>query len=180
MKRIRTFTKALAIGAFAVVVATFALWPLGYRINQSPSLPKGLYATVARSDLVEFCPPQPWGYNALKREYRESGLCADYGEPLLKPIAAREGDKVEVSAAGIAVNGKLLDNTAPRVKDSKGRLMEHYAFGSYVVGRGEVWVASSWNFKSFDSRYFGPVQLTAVRHYLRPVWVWGQPERSPA
>jgi type IV secretory pathway protease TraF len=29
---------------------------------------------------------------------------------------------------------------------------------------------------SFDSRYFGPVPLAAVRSYLRPVWTAG-PER---
>jgi type IV secretory pathway protease TraF len=85
-----------------------------------------MYATTARSDLIEFCPPQPWGYLAVKREYRESGVCPDYGQPLLKPIAAGEGDRVELSAAGIAVNGRAIANTAPRVLDSMKRPLEHY------------------------------------------------------
>jgi conjugative transfer signal peptidase TraF len=170
---IRRIVKAAAIAIVAVAVALFALRPLGYRWNGSPSLPRGLYATAARSDLIEFCPPQPWGYIALKREYREPGVCPDYGSPLLKPIAASEGDSVELSAAGIAVNGHAIANTAPRVLDSMNRPLEHYPFGTYVVQHGEAWVASSWNYKSFDSRYFGPVRLSAIRQYLRPVWTWG-------
>ena len=172
---IRRSVKAAAIATGAVAVALFALRPLGYRWNGSPSLPRGLYATAARSDLIEFCPPEPWGYIALKRQYREPGVCPDYGSPLLKPIAASEGDRVELSAAGIAVNGRLLPNTAPRVLDSMNRPLDHYPFGTYVVQHGEVWVASSWNYKSFDSRYFGPVRLSAIRYYLRPVWTWGSP-----
>jgi conjugative transfer signal peptidase TraF len=113
-------------------------------------------------------------HSAEKRQYREPGVCADYGSPLLKPIAASEGDRVELSSAGIVVNGRPLPNTAPRVPDSMGRPLEHYPFGTYVVQHGEVWVASSWNYKSFDSRYFGPVRLSAIRQYLRPVCVWGR------
>jgi conjugative transfer signal peptidase TraF len=94
---------------------------------------------------------------------------------LLKPIAASEGDRVEASNAGISVNGRLLPNTAPRVRDSMGRPLDHYPFGTYVVQQGEVWVASSWNYKSFDSRYFGPVRLSMIRHYVRPVWTCGSP-----
>jgi len=172
---IRRSVKAAAIATGAVAVALFALRPLGYRWNGSPSLPRGLYASAARSDLIEFCPPEPWGYIALKRQYREPGVCPDYGSPLLKPIAASEGDRVELSAAGIGVNGRAIANTAPRVLDSMNRPLDHYPFGTYVVQHGDVWVASSWNYKSFDSRYFGPVRLSAIRHYLRPVYVWGSP-----
>jgi len=188
MKRVRSLVKWLAVGACAVAVVLFALWPLGFRWNGSPSLPEGLYATVHQDfwvqtgvfqpeyDLVEFCPPQPWGYNALKRGYRDPGICADYGNPLMKPIAARAGDQVELTEAGIAVNGRLLPRTRPRVLDSRGRPMDHYPFGRYVVEQGQVWVVSSWNQKSFDSRYFGPVNMSSVRRYLRPVLTWGKPE----
>ena len=66
----------------------------------------------------------------------------------------------------LAVN--RVANTAPRVHDSMNRPLDHYPFGTYIVQHGEAWVASSWNYKSFDSRYFGPVRLSAIRHYLRP------------
>ena len=48
---IRRIVKAAAIATGAVAVALFAVWPMGYRWNGSPSLPRGLYATAARSDL---------------------------------------------------------------------------------------------------------------------------------
>jgi conjugative transfer signal peptidase TraF len=175
MKLIPRIVKIAAIAAAAIAMALFTLRPMGYRWNGSPSLPRGLYATAVRSDLIEFCPPQPWGYIAVKRQYREPGVCPDYGSPVLKPIAASEGDRIDLSAVGIAVNGGLLPNTAPRVLDSMGRRLDHYPFGTYIVRNGEVWVASSWNYKSFDSRYFGPVRLSAIRHYLRPVWTLGKP-----
>jgi conjugative transfer signal peptidase TraF len=173
--RVRPLLFAGAGLLVAMGVGYYCAWLAGYRPNLSASLPWGLYRAVdAPTGLVEFCPPQPWGYIALKRQYRESGVCADYGSPLLKPIAASEGDRVEVSPAGIAVNGRLLPNTAPRPVDSMGRPLDHYAFGTYVIRPGEIWVASSWNYKSFDSRYFGPIHVGAIRQYLRPVWTWGR------
>ena len=36
-----------------------------------------------------------------------------------------------------------------------------------VVTPGTVWVASSYHSRSFDSRYFGPVYTTAIRHRLK-------------
>ena len=42
-------------------------------------------------------------------------------------------------------------------------------FGKYVVESGTVWVASSLSPRSFDSRYFGPVQMNQVRERVRPL-----------
>ena len=63
---------------------------------------------------------------------------------------------MEVSGRGIAVNGLLLPNTAPKTMDSQGRPMKSWPYGQYRVPLGLVWVASSYNSWSFDSRYFGP------------------------
>ena len=35
---------------------------------------------------------------------------------------------------------------------------------------GTVWVASSFNSRSFDSRYFGPISESAIKHRLVPIW----------
>jgi type IV secretory pathway protease TraF len=32
-----------------------------------------------------------------------------------------------------------------------------------------VWVASSYNGRSFDSRYFGPVDAVTIRNHVRPL-----------
>ena len=142
----------------------------GVRLNTSGSLPVGLYITTQQpTDLVEFCPAEPLASLAIRRGYRPRGSCADGAMPLLKPVAARAGDVVDCSAGGIAVNGRILPNTAPLKLDSQGRPLPPWPFGHYNVAAGTVWVASSYSAKSFDSRYFGPVPRTAIRAWLRPL-----------
>jgi conjugative transfer signal peptidase TraF len=101
------------------------------------------------------------------RGYRDPGTCRDGAAPLLKPVIARSGDVVEVSARGISVNGALLPNTAPLATDTKGRHLEAWASGRYVVAPEAIWVASSYHPRSFDSRYFGPLSTSAIRHRLK-------------
>lgn len=156
----------------AVLIGIFAVWSLlGLRINASPSLPVGLYITTtdARANLVEFCPAAPFASLSLMRSYRESGACSDGGAPLLKPVVARAGDGVELSPRGISVNGMLLPNTAPLSNDTKGRPLQSWPFGRYVVAPGTVWVASSYHPRSFDSRYFGPIPVRSIRAHVRPI-----------
>jgi conjugative transfer signal peptidase TraF len=144
---------------------------VGLRINTSPSLPLGLYVTSSEPgvNLVEFCPSEPFARLALSRGYRDAGACSDGGARLLKPVVAREGDLVDVSAAGIAVNGHLLPNTAPLHRDTKGRPLTSWPLGQYTVEPGSVWVASSYNRRSFDSRYFGPVAISSIRDHVKPL-----------
>jgi conjugative transfer signal peptidase TraF len=87
----------------------------------------------------------------------------------MKPIVARAGDVVTVSEQGIGVNGRLLPNTAPLRTDTHGRPLTPWPFGRYVVTADTVWVASSHNLRSFDSRYFGPVPTAGIRDYVRPL-----------
>jgi conjugative transfer signal peptidase TraF len=145
---------------------------MGLRINTSPSLPVGFYKTTSNPDanLIESCPAEPYGNLAAIRGYRARGTCPDGAAPLLKPVVAKPGDIVELSNRGIAVNGKLLPNTAPLSRDTKGRPLVPFPFGVYKVPNGSVWVASSYNPRSFDSRYFGPIALSSVRARLRPIF----------
>jgi conjugative transfer signal peptidase TraF len=161
--------RRLSLIAIGVSVGTFQLFGFfGLRINTSPSLPI-LYVTTAGSaaNLVEFCPAEPFAALAIIRGYRDSGICPDGAAPLLKPVVARPGDMVELSARGISVNGALLSNTAPLSKDTKGRPLKAWPFGRYVVASGTVWVASSYHPRSFDSRYFGPISTAAIRERLK-------------
>ena len=174
--RLRELRLASQIG-LGVAISLFPICGLsGLRINSSPSLPVGLYFTTGedRANLAEFCPAEPFGEFAIARGYRESGNCGDGAAPLLKPVVARAADVVELSDRGITVNGRLLQNTAPLSTDTKGRPLSHWQFGRQVVQAGTVWVASSFNPRSFDSRYFGPVQIGAIRHYLQPLLTAGQ------
>jgi conjugative transfer signal peptidase TraF len=143
----------------------------GIRVNASSSLPIGLYikTSARKANLVEFCPPEPFASFSKGRGYRPGGSCPDAAAPLMKPVVAAEGDTVEVSARGVAVNGRLLPNSAPRTADSQNRPLRHWPFGKYRVAAGTVWVVSSFNQRSFDSRYFGPIPRVCIRSRLRPL-----------
>ena len=171
-RRFNRLSARRIVGLAAVVFATpfFALGMARLRINATPSLPLGLYQETddGRAPLIEFCPQEPYGSFAAARGYRSVGNCPDGAGPLMKPVVAGTGDLVEVSSRGIAVNGVLLPNTAPRSKDSKGRPMQSWPKGEFRVPAGFVWVASSYNPWSFDSRYFGPIPITLIRSRLKP------------
>ncbi|MGH9663690.1 MAG: conjugative transfer signal peptidase TraF [Bryobacteraceae bacterium] len=163
--------RRLALVAAGVSVGTFLFCGLfGLRINTSPSLPLGLYFTSVdnNANLIEFCPAEPFARLAIVRGYRDAGACRDGAAPLLKPVVAKAGDVVDLSARGISVNGVLLPNTAPLSKDTKGRPLEAWPLGRYVVAPQTVWVASSYHPRSFDSRYFGPLSTAAIRSHLKP------------
>ncbi len=142
----------------------------GIRINTTLSLPIGLYVeTDSQSQLIEFCPSGVPAAISARRGYRGSGDCPDGAAPLLKPMVAHTGDAVQLTPEGISVNYHLLRNTAPLAFDTEHRPLEHFPFGRYVVGTDEVWVASSYNKRSFDSRYYGPVPKIQIRAHLRPL-----------
>jgi conjugative transfer signal peptidase TraF len=166
--------------AAAVVLAGSAVGLLyglasrvGIRVNASPSLPIGLYVvdSGSNSQLVEFCPSQPYAALANSRRYRDAGRCSDGGTPLLKPIVAREGDEVVVTAQGVSINGSQLPNSAARTRDTAGRPLTPWPFGTYRVQAGTMWVVSSYEARSFDSRYFGPIRQSQVLDHVRPLLV---------
>src|SRR6266567_7048104 len=154
---------------FFALVSICAL--CGIRFNVSESLPSLIYIVTSdnSSPVVEFCPVGSFAELSKNRGYRRRGICPDGASPMLKPIVAYAGDTVEVSANGIAVNGTLLHNTTPRTRDSRGRPLKPWRFGEYSVAPGFVWVVSQYNPLSFDSRYFGPILVSQIRHHLRPL-----------
>ena len=154
---------------FLGLVATCAVF--GIRFNVTESLPGLIYIITSDSSspLIEFCPEGAFAQLSLERGYRRRGMCPDGASPMLKPIVAKAGDTVEVSANGITVNGTLLHNTSPRARDSRGRPLTSWRFGRYIVPAGFVWVASQYNPLSFDSRYYGPIPVSRIRHHLRPL-----------
>lgn len=156
----------------SIALPSMLAYALGLRVNTTRSLPMGFYAVTndAFSELIDFCPEGNAAKESILREYRNSGSCPDGAEPLIKPVVAREDDVVEFSSRGISVNGKLLKNTVPLPLDAAGRLLTHWKFGVYRVASGEVWVASTYNYGSYDSRYFGPVPISSIRNRLRPIW----------
>ena len=165
--------RAAALSALAVGILFGGASALGIRVNSSPSLPLGLYQVTSGSDatLVEFCPAEPFASIANARGYRQFGACPDGGTPLMKPVVARAGDSVRLSERGVSVNGKAIPNSAPLPRDTAGRPLTPWPFGTYPVEPGTVWVVSDYHPRSFDSRYFGPVSEPLIRNRLRSLLV---------
>jgi conjugative transfer signal peptidase TraF len=170
----RAFRAAFLLCApFLLVYAMFRLF--GLRINLTSSLERGFYivSRMPSANLVEFCPEGKAAIISLERGYRTpGGTCADGGSPLMKPIAAVAGEHVEVTTNGIRVNGTLIPNSAAHFKDHRGRPLNPWPNGEYIVPTGSLWVVSDFNGWSFDSRYFGPIPCSLVQHRLRPLWTF--------
>jgi conjugative transfer signal peptidase TraF len=129
-------------------------------------MPLGFYRQDEGGTFAELCPPGEWGPLSAARGYRAHAIidrCGDGSIPLLKPVVATFGDRVDVSTAGVTVNGVVLPNSAALASDAQGRPLQHVPFGQYLVGPGQVWVISTFSPRSFDSRYFGPVQAASIR-----------------
>jgi conjugative transfer signal peptidase TraF len=163
--------RGLLILALIPPVVTFLAFDAAeLRINTSESLPVGLYRVAPTGAFVEFC-PDDHGLSA-QRHYRARGACPDGAAPLLKPVAAGAGNEIALSSVGIAVNGKLLSNTAPLSRDSEGQPLLHWPYGTYITAAGTLWVASTYDSRSYDSRYFGPIREGSVRARLERVIAW--------
>ena len=172
---------AAGLGAFLIAGAVLAggdyAHTAGYRLNTTPSLPMGLWrqtstapVRLARGEVVTFCPPASAPFElGLRRGYIAPGGCPSGLELMMKPIAALPGDTVTVSTAGIAVDGTPIANSRPLSHDDEDRPLRAMAAGNYTVPAGEMWLVSSFNPRSYDSRYFGPVPIAAVRARVHPV-----------
>lgn len=165
----------VALSLLAPTALFGTLYAFGIRQNLTLSQPPGLYrmSNSAADPLVSFCPTGEASRVTSERGYRpESWACPDGHAPMLKPIAARAGDVVVVSHSGISVNGKLLPNTQSFPYDNRHNPLNRWPEGAYTVQPGTIWLLSTFNEKSFDSRYFGPVALADMAHHAHLVWAY--------
>ena len=160
---------------FGIPLALLAAgWLAGLRLNLTGSLPVGLYVASRgaprRGALVLACLPEHVAKFAKVRGYvPRGGACPGGVVPVGKRLLAVPGDTVTVVSTGLLVNGVPVPNSRPLPVDRKRRPLPQLARGRYVVGSGEGWVVSSYSRLSFDSRYFGPVELAQVRSAVRRV-----------
>jgi conjugative transfer signal peptidase TraF len=160
------------LGCAAVLVVGVSAYAAGLRVNHTPSMPMGLWidrpgGPYRAGDIVTACP----ALTESQKVYLHPGNCPSGMEPVLKPVAASEGDLVAVTPSGIRVNGIELPNTAPLDHDGRGRPIAAYSSGVYQVKPGQVWLLVP-HPDSFDSRYFGPVSSADVIARAIPVLTW--------
>jgi conjugative transfer signal peptidase TraF len=166
--------------AAAFVFAALTAIRFGLVFNYTHSAPFGMYREIPEpasmprhpAPYVFFCPDVRWPAMKGQPNYRTPmRTCPDGFAPLIKPVIAWPGDTVETSAGGVAVNGHLLPHTATMDRDSSRRQILPFPAGKYLVQKNQLWVASSFSPRSFDSRYFGPIPLNSVRSWIRPLLV---------
>jgi conjugative transfer signal peptidase TraF len=154
----------LFLGAALLVAAKVAL--TGHLlINYTPSIPRGIYwispgVQPQRGDLVAV--PTPESVRAL---VYERGYVPRSIELLAKPVVAVGGDDVCVREHELIVNGQMAGTVLD--VDRAGQPMPRY-LGCDVLAPTQVFLATS-NDHSFDSRYFGPVEIKTIRGTLAPL-----------
>lgn len=151
-------------------------WLGGLRLNLSNSIPIGIYIAVqsppTRGTFVLVCLPTNMASMARERGYVLRGhQCPGGLVPIGKPVLATAGDTVTVAEAGLLLNGRYVTNSQPLHRDANGRLLPRISRGRYAVASGELWVVSPYSYRSFDSRYFGPIGTSSIQTAVRPLWI---------
>jgi conjugative transfer signal peptidase TraF len=146
----------------------------GCRRNVSASMPLGLYQDIERpllvGEIVAVCLPPAIATFGHERGYLGRGECEDGTQPVLKRIAAVEGDTVDVQGDAVTISFGGSSVAKPRRlahsevldRDSRGRALPHVPWGPYTLQHGELWLMSTSRPNSWDSRYFGPISVTDV------------------
>ncbi|MFZ1125371.1 MAG: S26 family signal peptidase, partial [Candidatus Baltobacteraceae bacterium] len=93
---------------------------------------------------------------------RRGGDCPNGLVPLGKVVAAVEGDVVDVEPDGVRINGTLWPQSRQKAIDARGRRVDLcQPFGPQRLGPGRVWLMGLHR-DSWDSRYFGPLESSAL------------------
>ncbi|SOE35344.1 S26 family signal peptidase [Delftia acidovorans] len=160
-----------ACGLAALAWASF-VQPLPRLIyNPSDSVPMGWYRVVppdtphVGSIVLTTLPPEAAAL-AAQRGYLPARV------PLLKRVGAIEPQHVCVFDALVWIDGVPV--AAVRRADRLGRPLPSWP-QCRQLRPGELFLLSSTNSASFDSRYFGPVSASAVIGVAHPVWLEKRP-----
>jgi conjugative transfer signal peptidase TraF len=157
-----------AIGVYAVALGATVAFPPTPRLlwNATASAPIGLYwivpeAAVPRGELVAARLPEPVRALAAWRDYLPSHV------PVMKRVAAREGDTVCAFGEIVFINGQRV---ARRYRaDGKGRPLPWW-MGCRTLAPGELFLLMSAHPASFDGRYFGVTETHDVIGKAVPLW----------
>lgn len=133
--------------------------------NASPSLPIGLYVVQRR-------PPDLGKVALVRLPTAIAKLASRRGylprsTPLLKTVAAAEGDRVCRIGTYILVRRRIVARAL--FNDWMARRLPAWQ-GCRTLGAGELFLLTA-HPVGFDSRYFGPIDSGQVIGTATPVWI---------
>lgn len=167
----------IVIVGIGLVLGLILAYQAGLRLNTTGSIPLGLYRMssdpIEKGAYVLWCPPERPEFDLAKeRGYIGAGFCpGGYGN-MMKKVVASHHDVVSVTDAGVKVNGTLMPASQPMEADSMGRALPRFRVTDQVLVLSELMLMSDTNSRSFDARYFGPVQRAHIQSRIHPVWTW--------
>ena len=164
------------MAAFFILLMAFGLfWTLGFRINTTKSIPKGVYRIVNHppktGDYILFCPPEKALFHeALQRGYLNAGFCQGGTGVMMKKIAGESGDRIRINAQGVWINGKKWSQSKPLEKDGARRSLPTI-FIEYRTLKQDEYLLMGEHPASFDGRYFGVIQKDSSFKTIQPI-IW--------
>ncbi|WP_432737336.1 conjugative transfer signal peptidase TraF [Maridesulfovibrio sp. FT414] len=161
--------KSILLTAFSchALALVFLLHWVGFRFNWTDSMPYGIYQIVPgrpnRGDMITFSLDELNPYCSISTERHYLGLNGN--RPLLKVLAGLPGDSLEITEEGILINSILLPHTKAKAADSNGRELPIF-LNSTVIPTAKGLALSTYTENSFDSRYFGLVDIDRMQRVI--------------
>ena len=142
--------------------------------NPTDSVPRGWYrvssidtaASLHVGSIVLAWLPADVASFAGQRGYLPNGV------PILKRVGAVAPQSVCVREQTVRIDGAMV--AIARMHDGAQRSLQPWPQCRPLVA-GELFLLSDTNPASFDSRYFGPIAVSAVLGIARPLWTWSTP-----
>lgn len=161
----------LAAVCAPVAMRVFVQSPVLVVYNPSDSVPRGWYrigpvGSLHADSIVLARLPAEAAALAAQRGYLPAGI------PLLKRVGAVAPQRVCIDGASVRIDGVQV--AGARSADGRGRPLSVWQ-QCRQLSNGELFLLSSTNKASFDSRYFGPIAAAAVIGSAQPLWTWGTP-----
>ena len=162
----RFVVAAAAVSMIALGVGSTANLPTKIVYNGSPSAPIGLYwidrAPIERRDFALVRVPKRVRNLVEARGYLPPAV------PLIKRVAGVDGDRVCRRDGRISINGKVV--ASAQDADSMGRPLPEWR-GCHILTRRTVFLLQD-HPRSFDGRYFGPVDRRQILGRARLIVGW--------
>ncbi|WP_302409656.1 S26 family signal peptidase [Comamonas kerstersii] len=164
-----------ACGLAALAWAAFVRPAAHVVYNPSDSVPVGWYRIERAGS-----PPRPLSVGSIvlaRLPADVAALAAQRGYlpshvPLLKRVGAVAPQHVCIVAGQVRIDGVPVAAVLPA--DRLGRPLPSWPH-CRPLAEGEVFLLSTTNPASFDSRYFGPIQASAVIGIAQPLYLEKQP-----